>query len=312
MGEDTTLDSNELMSRLETWFADGSVYSHLLESLIVILLLALIRFIVLRVVYNRVNDLALRYKWRKNLAYILGFVGILIIGSFWFDGITSLATFIGLLSAGLVIALRDPIVDIAAWLFILWRKPFSLGDRIQLGQHKGDVIDIRMFKFSILEIGNWVHADQSTGRVIHLPNHQVFQESIANYTSDFDFIWNEIPVVVTFESDWKRAKMLIQELVNSHLEEFVKDAESQLKKASRSYLIRYNYLTPIIYTEVVDFGIKLTIRHLSNARQRRSFNQLIWEDILEAFQDEPSIDFAYPTYRIYQNQIEGKEGTKPG
>ena len=82
--------------------------------------------------------------------------------------------------------------------------------------HAGDVIDIRLFQFSINEIGNWVDADQSTGRIIHIPNGIVFTEPQANYTAGFQYIWNEIPVLVTFESDWKKAKQILTDIVNHH------------------------------------------------------------------------------------------------
>ena len=285
--------------------------SNLIETALIILVLILVRFALVRIVDRQVEQTSSRYRWRKNITYTLVFVGLLLIGRTWIEALGSLATFLGLLSAGLAIALRDPVTDIAGWIFLVWRKPFNLGDRIEVGSHKGDVIDIRFFKFTILEIGNWVHADQSTGRVIHIPNHLVFSESIANYTSDFEFIWNEIAVVFTFESDWRRAKHLLEEITNSHLMDYVGDAEQQVKRASKSYLIHYRNLTPIVYTDVVDDGIKLTIRHLSNPRRRRGINQMIWEDILDAIEKEDSIDFAYKTLRIYQNQIEGKPGTKP-
>ena len=71
---------------------------------------------------------------------------------------------------------------------------------------KGDVIDIRVFQFSILEVGNWVDADQSTGRIINIPNGKVFTETMVNYTTGFEYIWNEMPVLVTFESEWEKAK----------------------------------------------------------------------------------------------------------
>lgn len=286
-------------------------YTNVIESVIIIFVLVTIRFIVLRIVKKQTDDDALQYKWRKNLAYVLTFLGFILIGRIWFQGMGSLATFLGLLSAGLAIALRDPVTDMAGWLFLIWRKPFRVGDRIQIGDNRGDVIDIRFFKFSILEIGNWVQADQSTGRVVHIPNHVVLRDSIANYTSDFDFIWNEIEVVVTFESDWRKAKEILAEVAASHLEDFVKDAEQQIRRAKQSYLIRYKNLTPIVYTEVVDIGVKHTIRHLSHARKRRGLNQMIWEDILNRFGEEPNIDFAYNTLRIYQNQIEGKPKLKP-
>lgn len=285
-------------------------YTNILESVFIIVVLVALHFIVKRIVRRQTEDEAIRYKWRKNIAYFLGFLGFILIGRIWFQGMGSLATFLGLLSAGLAIALRDPVTDIAGWFFLIWRKPFGVGDRIQIADNRGDVIDVRLFKFTILEIGNWVQADQSTGRVIHIPNHLVLRESIANYTSNFDFIWNEIAVIVTFESNWKKAKQILSDLVNSHIEDYVSDAEQQVRRAKQSYLIQYKTLTPIVYTEVVDIGVKLTIRHLSHARRRRGLNQLIWEDILEQFAKEGDIDFAYNTLRIYQNQVEGKPGLK--
>lgn len=285
--------------------------SNLIETVLIILVLILIRVTLARIIDRQVKKTASRYRWRKNINYTLVFIGLLLIGRTWIEALGSLATFLGLLSAGLAIALRDPVTDIAGWIFLVWRKPFQLGDRIEVGNNKGDVIDIRFFKFTVLEIGNWVHADQSTGRVIHIPNHLVLSESIANYTSDFEFIWNEIEVVFTFESDWKKAKQILEKITEDHLMDYVNDAEQQVKKASKSYLIHYRNLTPIVYTDVVDDGIKMTIRHLSNPRRRRGINQMIWEDILNAVAEENGIDFAYKTVRIYQNQIEGKPGTIP-
>lgn len=107
-------------------------------------------------------------------------MGALVVARLWFVGLQSLSTFLGLLTAALAIALQDPIVNLAGWLFLIWRRPFRVGDRIQIGDIRGDVIDMRIFQFSLLEIGNWVNADQSTGRVIHVPNGKVFREPQAS------------------------------------------------------------------------------------------------------------------------------------
>lgn len=267
-------------------------------SIVVVLAIWFIRFIAIRVINRNLSDTKIQYKWRKNLTYISVFLGFLIVGRIWFEGLQSVATFLGLLSAGLAIALRDPVTDFAGWIFIIWRKPFDVGDRIQVADVKGDVIDQRLFKFTLLEIGNWVHADQSTGRVIHVPNHKVFSDSLANYTSDFEFIWNELEVLLTFESDWKKAKQLLQDISEKHLEDYVQRAEQQVNRAKKSYLIYYRYLTPIVYTDVRESGVCLTIRHLSDPRKRRSISQSIWEDILLHFANQDDIDLAYPTIRI--------------
>lgn len=270
-------------------------------SLGIIFIIWLIRYLAVRSVNKHIPEAKDQYKWRKNLTYISVFIGFLVVGRIWFEGLQSLATFLGLLSAGLAIALKDPISDLAGWLFILWRKPFEVGDRIQVGDTKGDVIDLRIFKFTVLEIGNWVRSDQSTGRVVHVPNHLIFSDALANYTSDFDFIWNELEVLVTFESDWDKAKQILQQITDEHLEEFVEKADRQVRRAQKAYLIYYRHLTPIVYTDVQDSGICLTIRHLANPRNRRGISQAIWEDILRAFEEHDDIELAYPTMRIYRD-----------
>jgi small-conductance mechanosensitive channel len=213
----------------------------------------------------------------------------------------SLATYLGLLSAGLAIALRELVANFVGWAFILWRRPFEVGDRIQIGDTAGDVIDLRIFQFTLLEIGNWVDADQSTGRVIHVNNGQVFTQSVANFSKGFEYIWNEVAVLVTFESDWQKAKGILAGIATKHGEELSTAAEEKVHEAARRFMIFYSKLTPTVYTSVRDCGVLLTLRT----------EESIWEDILHAFAENDDIDFAYPTQRFYDNLTEGKLGTKP-
>jgi small-conductance mechanosensitive channel len=276
------------------------------QSLVAILVLWALRRIVLAIVWRRVEDVRARYRWQKTTSYIVVPVGILIVGRFWFEGIGPIATFLGLVSAGIAIALKDLLVNLAGWAFILWRRPFEVGDRIQIGPHAGDVIDIRIFQFSLLEIGNWVDADQSTGRVIHVPNGSVLTEVLANYSKGFQHIWNELPVLVTFESNWRRAKELMGTIAQKHAAHLTKPAEQRIKETARRFMIFYAALTPIVYTSVADSGVLLTIRYLCEPRKRRSSSEAIWEDVLEAFSQCDDIDFAYPTLRYYDNRVEGR------
>jgi small-conductance mechanosensitive channel len=283
----------------------------LLATLATILVVILIRAVTLRVVNRRVEDARALYRWRKTISYIAFGIALAIAMRVWFPGLKGVSTFLGLLSAGLAIALRDPIVNLAGWAFILWRKPFAVGDRIQIGDHAGDVIDVRIFQFTLMEIGNWVAADQSTGRVIHVPNGKVFTDATANYATGFQHIWNEIPVLVTFESDWEKAKVLLTEIANRCAESLSTTAQQRLRKAARKYMIFYSKLTPVVYTSVMDCGVLLTIRYLTAPRQRRGSSEAIWEEILREFARCDDIDFAYPTQRFYQNPIEGKPGKQP-
>lgn len=296
------------------WFKErynlgDDILQKLLLTTITLVVLYLIRVFVLRFIFKRISEEEYegRYLWKravKNAYYLLVLTFLILI---WVDKIGSVGTFLGLVSAGIAIALKDPLVNLAGWLFIVVRKPLQLGDRIQINGIAGDVIDVRFFQFTINEINNWVDADQSTGRIIHIPNGYVFQHPQANYTQGFPHIWNEIGVMVTFESNWKKAEEILLEIVNRHGEKFSISAKKKLLEASKQFMIFYRTLSPIVYIDVKDSGVMLTMRFLVQPRKRRSAEDLIWRDILDEFSKHQDIDFAYPTQRIYYNATEGKD-----
>ena len=287
-------------------------FEDILWTALVVLLYFVFRSILRKLIAHYWQDASRRYVAMKSVSTILGIVAILFIVRIWLGGMAGFMTYLGLLSAGVAVALKDPLANMAGWLFILVRGPFHVGDRIQLGQTAGDVVDIRLFQFSVIEIGNWVDADQSTGRIIHVPNGLLFQHPVANYTQGFAFIWNEIQVTVTFESDWKKAKGLLREIADRNSAYDMKRAEQEVRQAADKYLIHYRYLTPIVWTAVADSGVNLTIRYLCNPRARRSTETKMWEDVLERFAACDDIDFAYPTERFYFNRSEGKSGAGGG
>ena len=294
------------ITKLSPW-----VQTNLFTSIIIILILWLLQTLVMSIVVRRVEDVRLRYRWRKTSKSVAAALGVVFVGRVWFEGIQSLATFLGLVAAGLTIVLKDVVTAIAGWFFIIWRRPFNVGDRIQIGQHAGDVIDVRIFKFTLMEIGNWVDADQSTGRVLHIPNGLVLSEIVSNYSRGFQYIWNELPVLVTFESNWKKAKTILQEIVTKHAQHSSEVAQKHIQEASRRFMIFYSVLTPTVYTSVAESGVLLTIRYLCEPRTRRGTSETIWEDVLHQFAAHNDIDFAYPTRRFYDNLREGELGTRP-
>lgn len=302
------------MQRIIDWISKNIIHSHGIDAKFfssiatIVILIILSRILILFL--SRGRDVRIQYNIRKTVTYSTFILGIFIIGRLWFQGVDSLSTYLGLVSAGIAIALQVPLVNLAGWAFILWRKPFSVGDRIQIGDQRGDVIDQRIFMFTLMEIGNWVDADQSTGRVVHIPNGKVFNESLANYSRGFQYLWHEIPVLVTFESNWRKAKEILLVIGKNHAEELSGAAERKLRQAAKKLMIFFSVLTPTVYTSVKDSGVMLTIRLLCEPRTRRGVEQAIWEDILDEFAKHDDIDFAYPTQRFYNNTTEGKSGAR--
>ena len=304
------------MVNLKQWWDEyiqghPGVHVMLLASAVVILVYILLRILIKVLVRKRIGDLTRRYYVTLTTEYILGAIAIVTLVTIWFRDQVNMGAFLGLATAGLAIALNQPITNLAGWLFIVVRQPFKVGDRIQIENDvTGDVIDIRLFMCSLLEVGNWVDADQSTGRIIHVPNSMVFNKSIANYTLGFSYIWNEIPVTVTFESDWKRAREVLEKVADENVESVSKEAAESIRKAAdrHRYMIHYQHLTPIVYVKVVDIGVTLTLRYLCDTRKRRRSETELWSSILDAYAKEPTVDYAYPTQRFYDNAREGKPG----
>jgi small-conductance mechanosensitive channel len=275
------------------------VAEHLVYTLGALVVFVALRLITSMIIRRNVQDEKRSYNLRKTFTYVYSGLFLFSLGSIWLNGMDSIGTFLGLTSAGLAIALHDTIANLAGFFFIEARKPFRVGERVEINGVQGDVIDVRLFQFSIVEVGNWVDADQSTGRIIHVPNSHVLKYPTANSHVGFEYIWNEIPVLITFESDWRRAKELMLAIAGEQAESLSTGAQNQIRRAARKYLIVAGKLTPIVYTSVKDSGVMLTIRYLVNPRMRRGTEQKIWEEILTAFQAEPQIDLAYPTIRYF-------------
>jgi len=214
-------------------------------------------------------------------------------------------------SAGLAVALRDPVVNFFGWLYISWARPFVVGDRVTITGIAGDVVDVRPFAFTLLEIGGRAAGEQSSGRLVHVPNGRLFTEPVTNYTQGFNYVWNEIPITVTFESDWERARRILLKIVNREVGAVAEEAASPIRAASRHFLIQYAALTPTVYTRIAESGVTLTLRYLCRPRQRRETEHRISERILHAFAQERRIDFAYPTWRLYAHPTEGKPDLRP-
>lgn len=271
----------------------------LLATLIVIVALGVLRRLVIRGFQSQVDDLDTVYRARKTTTYTATIIGLVSLGFIWLEAFDSLPTYLGLVSAGIAIALSDLLKGIAGWAYIMIRRPFRVSDRIEVAGVKGDVIDVRLFRFSLMEVGGWVDADQSTFRLLHVPNGKVFSETIANYTEGFDFVWHEIPMLITFESDWRRGEQIMKSALERRAPEMELEAARRIRETAQRYHIRIGTLTPTVYLTVRDSGVLLTARFLTHTRHRRAAEESVWRSILEQLEAEPTVDLAYPTTRTY-------------
>ena len=292
---------------------DAVVLTKVLCTVAALILTYLGMLIAFRIISRKVEDVNRRHRARKAATYAATVVALLAVVLIWIEALPDidLTVIVSVTAAGLIIALADAILSVAGWLFILVRRPFSVGDRIRIGDLVGDVIDIRLFQTTLLEVGEWVSGEQSTFRLAHCPNNTLFRQPVWNYTSGFPFIWDELGVTVTFESDWRKARQIMLDRAVEGAQEAQLHAKSGLKELRKKYAIKYSTLTPAVYVTIADNGVKLTLRYLTGARERRTMQDNLSRGILENFEANGNINFAYPTYRIVKDPKTSAGSTEP-
>ena len=266
-------------------------YSDYVELVILTILIFIVFGILKRLVrffYSRA-DVSNKKKYFRNrmLKIALNIISIILVILLWGHRISGMVTIISFLSAGIAIAVKEIIFDFFAGVYINMKKIFELEDRVEINGIKGDVVNIRSLGFEVLEVGDRVHAEQSTGRIIHIPNSFVFLYPLKNYTKAFKYIWDEITVKVPLDADIEKTKEVLYDIVNSNeiLETIPKKMEDAVADVTVEYRIYYNYLDPIIYTEIVDSHVELYIRYIVHPKKSRIVEDEIYLKILEEYRN---------------------------
>jgi len=271
---------------------NNPIYFKIFYSIAITVLILLITKLIKSIIYRKVNDSVKYYSIKQVINYIVGILIIVLNFIIWLDSVSNVATYIGLLSAGIAIALKEVFTNIAGWILLEFRKPFEVSHRIMIGEQKGDVIDKRLFHFTLMEVSSFEDGEQSTGRIIDIPNSFVFTYAIVNYTKGFEYIWNEIKILLSFESNWRKAKENLLNIANKDTDITTEKVSKQIKNASKKYMIQYNKFTPIVYMDVKENGIQLTLRYLCEPKRRRITSNKIWEDVLDMVEQFSDIRLA--------------------
>ncbi|MFN2382764.1 MAG: mechanosensitive ion channel family protein [Gemmatimonadota bacterium] len=278
-------------------------------SAVGVALLLLTAWIVWRVLTRQVAahvaDAEKRHQYRKRVGYSVASVVVVILGIAFFERIQDLGTLLGFLGAGLAIALREYLAAFLAWFYILGQRHISIGNRIEVGGVRGDVIDIGVLKLTLVEVRGEGFGEQSSGRLVTVPNFKVLTEPVFHFTAGSPFVWDEIEFQVTFESNWERARELLEQAGREIVEPHAAEITAGFQQLENAYAFRYGITTPIVYVSVQQAsGVCLRLRYLTHVRQRRTNRDAISQLILKQFAAEPDIEFAYPTSRVYRHEID--------
>jgi len=263
----------------------SAAFSKAVIVLIGIVVLFFINRIIQKNLGRYVTEKQTRYKVKKIIRLIILAIAILFLSIVFKERLGGLALALGVAGAGIAFALQEVIVSIAGWISISVGNFYRTGDRVQLGDIKGDIIDIGMLQTTLMECGEWIKADQYTGRIIRIANSIVFKEPVYNYSADFPFLWDEVTIPVRLDSDHTRARQIVHDVVLDTTGEYAQYAKNSWLEAAKKYLIDEGMFEPGVTSTFNDNWAEFTARYVVDYKKRRSTKDKIFSEILQRFAD---------------------------
>ena len=291
---------NSIVEFINSIFAaEGYVFLYnIILSLIIPLGAWIIYQILKRIIKRQIKDVTHRHSLRALMRNIIFVIAIIMIILVWLRPQQNMAVIIGLAVAGIILASQSAISSFSGYLLIVSTNIYGIGDRISINNVTGDVMDIGFMRTTMMEIGQWVKADQYTGRIVTISNKTLFDNPVFNYTRHWGYLWDEIMIPVTYTSDWRRTADIMLDVGNKYTAQLQEDAEAKLTKLIDRFPLKQTKVEPTIYFVMTDNWIEITLRFVMDAQEGRKVKAQLNRELLQQFEEEEKITIASATFDI--------------
>jgi small-conductance mechanosensitive channel len=223
----------------------------------------------------------MRYRVRKFVVFAGYIAGVTFITILFEDRLRQVSFALGVAGAGLVVALQDVVASFAGWFSIGWSNLYRVGDRIQIGETKGDVIDVSIMRTTVVETGNWVSNDLYNGRVVRIPNSAALKGYVFNYSQGFRFVWDEIGILLTPDSDHTMAKEMLLRIANGEVLSYIAEAECSWKAITENFRIENVSLTPTVTLSVKGGSLEFTLSYIVDYTNRTAMQDRLFSNVVD-------------------------------
>lgn len=267
-----------------------------LEKIFRVLFILVVAIIGYKIIFKNIEKTFIRKVTGRNvtnvriffnlLNYIFFFLLILFLIFVYAGSLTGFGISAGLLTAAIGWALQKPITGVAAWIMVATKRPFKIGDRVIIGDTKGDVSDITITHIYLKECGGTVDGEEISGRTIMIPNSIMFEKNILNYTLKDPYILDEVVTLVTYESNVEKAERIVLDIANK----FVKDILEEVP------------VEPHTRLKFQDSGINVSLRYYVLTKERNKISTDVTREILKRFNKTKDIEIAYPHIELVKKR----------
>ena len=287
------------MTELLNKLLNEPLYLKILIGVVGMVLILGLAQLVQRTLTKSVESPDLRYRMRKIIAFLGYMFAVLYLAGVFSEQLHSIAVALGVASAGIAFALQEVIVSIAGWFAISFGRFYKIGDRVQLSGTVGDVIDIGVFATTLMEIGEWVKADQYSGRIVRIANSFVFTEPVYNFSADFPYLWDEVVLPIKYGSDIHLTRSILEQAAEQVVGEYLEPAKDHWKKIYNKYRLEHENIEPVVTLIANDNWLEFTLRYIVDYKKRRAAKDHLFEYIVNRIeQTAGKVAFASTTLQL--------------
>ncbi|MCU1333454.1 MAG: small-conductance mechanosensitive channel [Candidatus Angelobacter sp.] len=222
-----------------------------------------------------------RYHVRKMVtaaAYIIIFIFITILFA---DRLKHVGFAVGVMGAGVVVALQDVIASLGGFIAIGFSNLYRVGDRIQVNETKGDVVDISVMRTTVMETGNWVSGDLYNGRIVRIPNSVVLKGLVFNYSQGFRFVWDEIKIQLTCGSDHQHTREMLLRVAKETVSDYLVEAQRSWKWVTENYRIESPLLEPMVTLQGSGGSLEFSLSYIVDYTKRTTVKDQLFTKIVD-------------------------------
>jgi small-conductance mechanosensitive channel len=203
----------------------------------------------------------------------------------------TVATFAGLITAGVAVALQNVIVSIVGYFFLIGKFGIRVGDRVQVGGVNGEVVEIGLVRFHLLELGG-VNDSEPTGRVVAFSNAVVFQSSSGLFKRipGINFNWHEIVLKFSLDSDNRAIRARVQKAIDAAFADYREPLELQLHRMEMGLItLPGTELSPKARLHFTPAAIEVTIRYPVVPDKAGEIDERVMSEIFAALDEPPKL-----------------------
>gem|GEM_PF-5623223 len=243
----------------------------------------------------RASEASVRTIWRLIYYTVWFFVLLALFLSFVSD-VWAYMFSIGVILAALIYALADVIKDVLAWFIIVIRRPFRIGDVVEVDGRRGYVVDVGLTHTQMREMGNWVPGELYTGRITFVPNRNLLSDGVYNYTLRNPFVYDFLGVLVTYESDVDLAARVLRECVEERLSST--DFSPFLRAVETEDLYKKMPGRVEVFMDLRDSGIEVGALYLVSLFEKTRVRSDVYRCFLRRIRDIENVEIAYPHVEV--------------